>query len=171
MGVLNESGKTIFVWNESTRALCKSIKHYFRHENKVSENKLLVSTLSIYWHVRGLFSGKGHMYTHWPAALTSSVLGHKFFLCVLEHWETPRPTTNCHWTLFLHYNDVIMSAIAFQIISLTIVYSDQRKLRVTGLCAGNSPVTGEFPAQRTSNAENVSIWWRHHATLNMSNKR
>ena len=30
------------------------------------------------------------------------------------------------------------------------------------LCAGNSPVTGEFPAQRASNAENVSIWWRHH---------
>ena len=23
--------------------------------------------------------------------------------------------------------------------------------------------TGEFPAQRASNAENVSIWWRHHA--------
>ena len=36
------------------------------------------------------------------------------------------------------------------------------KLRVTGLCAGNLPVTGEFPAQRASNAENVSIWWRHH---------
>ena len=36
------------------------------------------------------------------------------------------------------------------------------KLRVTGLCAGNSPETGEFPAQMTSNAENVSIWWRHH---------
>ena len=37
------------------------------------------------------------------------------------------------------------------------------KLCVTGLCAGNSPVTGEFPAQMASNAENVSIWWRHHA--------
>ena len=36
------------------------------------------------------------------------------------------------------------------------------KLRVTGLCVGNSPVTGEFPAQRASNAENVSIWWRNH---------
>ena len=36
------------------------------------------------------------------------------------------------------------------------------KLRVTGLCEGNSPVTGEFPAQRTSNTENVSIWWHHH---------
>ena len=34
-------------------------------------------------------------------------------------------------------------------------------LRVNGLCAGNSPGTGEFPAQMASNAENVSIWWRH----------
>ena len=39
------------------------------------------------------------------------------------------------------------------------------KLRVTGLCVGNSPVTGEFPTQRASNAENVSIWWRHHVLL------
>ena len=39
------------------------------------------------------------------------------------------------------------------------------KLRVTGFCAGNSPVTGEFPAQRASYAENVSIWWRHHGML------
>ena len=31
------------------------------------------------------------------------------------------------------------------------------KLRVTGLCVGNSPVTGEFIAQMASNAENVSI--------------
>ena len=36
------------------------------------------------------------------------------------------------------------------------------KLRVTGLCAGNSPGTGEFPAQMASYAENVSICWRHH---------
>ena len=36
------------------------------------------------------------------------------------------------------------------------------KLRVTGFCAENSPVTDEFPAQSDSNAENVSIWWRHH---------
>ena len=36
------------------------------------------------------------------------------------------------------------------------------KLRVTGLCDGNSPVTDEFPAQRASDAENVSIWWHHH---------
>ena len=39
------------------------------------------------------------------------------------------------------------------------------KLRVTGLCAGNSPGTGEFPAQMAGNAANVSIWWRHHTLL------
>ena len=76
-----------------------------------------------------------------------------------------------------HYSDVIMGALASQITSLTIVYSilysdtDQRKhqsrLRVTGHCAGNSPGTGEFLEQMTSNAENVSIWWRHHAFQEM----
>ena len=39
------------------------------------------------------------------------------------------------------------------------------KLHVTGLCAGNSPVASEFPAQMASNAENVSICWRHHVGL------
>ena len=45
------------------------------------------------------------------------------------------------------------------------------KLRVTGLCAGNSPGTGEFPAQMASNAENVSIWWRHNGHTHMCKHR
>ena len=67
-----------------------------------------------------------------------------------------------------------MGAMASQITSLTIVYSLNRlfrrrskktsKLRATGICEVNSPVTVEFPAHRASNAENVSIWWRHHAS-------
>ena len=36
------------------------------------------------------------------------------------------------------------------------------KHRVTGLCAENSPGTGEFTAQMASNADNVSVWRRHH---------
>ena len=36
------------------------------------------------------------------------------------------------------------------------------ELRVTGLCAGNSSVTGEFHAQNASDGGNVSIRWRHH---------
>ena len=68
----------------------------------------------------------------------------------------------------VHYGDVIMTPMAFQITSLTIVFLIRRrstktsKLRVNGLCEGNSPVTGGFPTLRVSNAENVSIWWRHH---------
>ena len=36
------------------------------------------------------------------------------------------------------------------------------KLRIIGLCDGNSAVTSEFPSQTGSDAENVSIWWRNH---------
>ena len=32
------------------------------------------------------------------------------------------------------------------------------KIRITGLCVGNSLVTSEFPTHMASNAENVSIW-------------
>ena len=39
------------------------------------------------------------------------------------------------------------------------------KLRVTGFCEGNSPGTGEFPAQMASYTESISIWWRHHVSF------
>ena len=63
-----------------------------------------------------------------------------------------------------------MGPMASEITSLVVVYSffyfiqaqikETSKFRVTGLCGGNSPVTGEFPAQMASNAENISIRWR-----------
>ena len=43
------------------------------------------------------------------------------------------------------------------------------KLRVTGLRAGKSPETGEFPAQMASYAENVSTLWRHHVGTGREN--
>ena len=59
-----------------------------------------------------------------------------------------------------------MTTMASQITSFTIVYSDadQRNIKAPPhwpLC-GEFTGTGEFPAQMASNAENVSIWWRHH---------
>ena len=36
------------------------------------------------------------------------------------------------------------------------------------LC-GEFTGTGEFPAQRASNAENASIWWRHHVKSGLKN--
>ena len=59
--------------------------------------------------------------------------------------------------------EVITSAMVSQITGVSIGYStvcsgvDQRKYQSSA-----SPVTGKFPEQRTSNAENISIWWRHH---------
>ena len=41
------------------------------------------------------------------------------------------------------------------------------KLRFTGLYEGNSLMTGEFPVQRASNMENVSIWWHHNGYWNI----
>ena len=76
---------------------------------------------------------------------------------------------------FRHYSDVIMSAMVSQIIGVSMVCStvcsgaDQHQSAgVTGLCEGNSPVTGEFPSQRASNAEKLSIWWRHHGELHLT---
>ena len=57
-----------------------------------------------------------------------------------------------------------MSAIASQITSLTKNLLNRLfrrrskntfKLRVTGLCVGNSPVTGEFPPRRASTGANM----------------
>ena len=44
------------------------------------------------------------------------------------------------------------------------------KLHDTDLFEGNSLVTSEFSAQWGSNAENVSIWWRHHMWSSLHEK-
>ena len=63
-----------------------------------------------------------------------------------------------------------MGAMEPQITGVSIACSavcsgaNQRRIISTRhlFCEGNPPVTGGFPSQRTSNAENVSIWWRLH---------
>ena len=65
-----------------------------------------------------------------------------------------------------------MGAMATQIISLTIVYStvyswaDQENIKPPRYWPLGGEMTGEIPAQMASNAENVSIWWRHHYLWN-----
>ena len=59
-----------------------------------------------------------------------------------------------------------MSSLPSQITGISIVYST--------ICSGavkenikalrHWPLGGEFLAQKVSNAEKVSIWWRHHDT-------
>ena len=60
-----------------------------------------------------------------------------------------------------------MGTVASQITSITIVYStvysdaDQSKHQSSASLAFVWGIH-RFPAQMASNAENVSIWWRHH---------
>ena len=74
-----------------------------------------------------------------------------------------------------HHSDVIMCTMASQNTSLTIVcttvYSgaDQRKHQSSASLAfvrGSRRGRG-IPRTKASNAENVSIWWRHHDLVNI----
>ena len=95
---------------------------------------------------------------------------------------SPPATSGCDdaeiicWLSRSHYKHVMMSAMASQFTSLMIIYSTvywgtyQRKiksLRHWPLCG---ELTGDrwIPAQRASNTEDVSIWWRHHVVLKMT---
>ena len=72
-----------------------------------------------------------------------------------------------------HYIDVFVTTMTSQITSLTVftqpflqtqIKENIKAPRHWPLC-GEITGTDEFPAQRASNAENVSIWWRHHVLL------
>ena len=111
---------------------------------------ILCFTLSIVTTISYILS------VYWTGRLGRAVTIHSY-------WWRPRPSH--------HSNEVIMSAMASQIIGISIVYStfwsgaDQRKIKGPR----NWPLWGEFGVdrwiprtQRASNAENVSIWGRHH---------
>ena len=92
-------------------------------------------------------------------------------ICIVKHKKTSKMcTVQCHYNpLLWHHNgrDGISNHQPHDCLlnrSFGCRSKKTSKLRVTGLCARNSPVTGEFPTQMASNAENVFIWWRHHAS-------
>ena len=85
-----------------------------------------------------------------------------------QWWNFSAPVSSQWWAACCsHYNDFIMGTIASQITSLTIVYStvyseaDQRKHQSSASLAF---VRGIQRGPVASNAENVSIWWRHHGS-------
>ena len=91
---------------------------------------------------------------------------------IIRNFDTKDSWTGIVNDIFLtHHCDVIMGTISPHHCLLNRLFRRRSKktskLRVTGLCAGSSPGTGEFPAQMASNVVNVSIWWRHH-DLNVS---
>ena len=123
-----------------------------------------------------------HRYTHINVATKQNIHSSSVQWCecyamisivganeLLDKWKRKMEAVVCPMRTMISH--VITMTSLWARLRLTIfystVYSRHRskktsKLRVTGLCAGNSPVTGEFPAQMASYAENLSIWWRHH---------
>ena len=85
------------------------------------------------------------------------------FICITIH-TISLPSWYC--------SDVIMTTMASQFTSPTVVYSivysdankknHQSSASLAFVRAIDRWIPGEFPAQRVSNAANVSIWWRHH---------
>ena len=74
-----------------------------------------------------------------------------------------------------YYSDVTMSVIASQITGVSIVYSTfvQEQINENIIATRHWPFCGEFTGdrwnprtQRATNAENGSIWWRHHGVNN-----
>ena len=90
---------------------------------------------------------------------------------VPSHWlvcDSPRPLRSATWRTALQWRhnerdgvsnrqrDCLLNRLFRRISKKT------PKLCVTGFCEGNPPMTDRCPSQRPSNAEYVSIWWRHH---------
>ena len=121
--------------------------------------------------------------SHWLGPSLELVLFTRYVPCSQSRWLFGNRCNNTFrvivWPYALpsvmhadnHYIDVKMTTMPFQITSLTVVYSIvysgvDKKKPIKAPChwplCGEFTGTGEFPAQRVSNVENVSIWWRHH---------
>ena len=103
-----------------------------------------------------MYATKGHIWFNWPSdlALSQSIRVSEFDVGISLQWRHNKR------------NDVSNQQRLDCLLNRLFRRRSKKtsKLRVTGLCEGNSPVTGEFHSQKASNTENVSIWWpwRHH---------
>ena len=95
----------------------------------------------------------------------------RHFLLVSTHYDRNYCLLDVALKALVEYQSIMIMALhCRQITSLMVVYSAVIRAQIKEnikaprhwpLC-GEVTGTGEFPAQMVSNAENVSIWWRHH---------
>ena len=140
--------------------------------------QLLGDSHNKYVHIRHrCHTGLGHLYDC-PSAneITLKDMG---TIHVQKNWHNDTIYTNTEHEKRIHtpaiynrhYNDVIMGRESVSnhqshdcLLNRLFRRKSKKtsKLPVTGLFDEDSPVTAEFPSHRASNAENVSIWLRHH---------
>ena len=133
----------------------QKFKNLYSHPMQTHEKNIIHIILNIlYWNNKSVtMTSKKITPWLWPARYifhNSSIIrkSYRTIFATTEHSRTR------------HNGDVIMSPIASQITSPRIVYSivcsgtGQRNIKAPR----HWPLRGEF----TGNAENFSIWWRHH---------
>ena len=58
-----------------------------------------------------------------------------------------------------------LTSTASRLFTQSFIQGADQKIHQSSASLAFVPGTGEFPAQRASSAENVSIWWRHHGMV------
>ena len=152
------------------RSDCHTRWYYFFQTRKKKKKiiQLFAFCFAVFWNIKSNTMMPVFVKTHFrrwkqhPDFIVHFVLEIKWRFRIID----AEPSSDFRHKLFYHYSGVIMSTMASQINRrlrcllnrlLGTRSKKTSKLRVTGLCEGNSPLTGEFPSQRASNAENVSI--------------
>ena len=170
----------IFVTRSQFNFLCKDTRN---------PDMYLIYSISQEWYVhdcalshfvvsRSMVESKIVLFpTHWQWGYYSLAQSHRDtteFCPVSFNIASLAPGQSCDYPLQWRHNDrdVVSNHQPHDCLQHRLFKYKSKKTskhRVTGLYTGNSPVNGEFPARRASNAENVSIWWRHHAKCQWSN--
>ena len=107
----------------------------------------------------GLFAIKIHI-THSCDSTAAPALGGATGTATGSRQQSQRASMTSQWARWRLKSPA--SLLFTQLFIQAQIKETTSKLRVTGRCGGNSPVTGEYPAHRASSAVNVSISWRHH---------
>ena len=102
----------------------------------------------------------------WYGDIATGFLVHTVCTMIPSHWNVSLVTCNSGVALQWRHNglDGVWNHQPYHCLLGRLFGARSKKtpkLRVTGLCADNSP-SRWIPTQMASNAENVSIWWRHH---------
>ena len=131
-----------------------------KKQNKVWLSQRLSYHMDIYWtffaanwtccsHIRDLLLLiEAHFFRRIPSCAQKSTWVHIGIITMTSYWT--------RWRL-----KSLASRLLTQPFIQTQIKENIKAPRHWPLC-GEFTETGEFPAQRASCAENVSIWWRHH---------
>ena len=126
------------------------------HDSRTPKIMPIYNRHLLWFHIFNQNKSLARAFLIWPYCTTDMFASFDIWVAVPYNIST---STWYSYDCRYHYKDFIMSAMTSQITNPTIVYSTvysrrsskkKSKLRVTGICEGNSPVTSEFPAQRAT---------------------